>query len=226
MDIRDDIRRVRCLARYCLVAVCLTALANEAAAHGAVVVEDDVCTLRIGFFEAQLKLYQPRVRGHEQFCEAVPDAAETVFVMEYQHGPLSEAPIGLRIMRDVTGRGAYARLEDIDAAGGVEDATVFHRPEAVARDVFSVVHEFDEPGWYLGIVTVEHPTLDREYRTVFPFEVGYTGLGQWPLFAVIALAAQLHYWYARGHLSRWRAKWLAPRTAAQRASARARAAAQ
>lgn len=219
MSAGEEFRRVRCLAGRCVVAFCLSVIASEAQAHGAVVLEQEVCTLRIGFYEAQLKLYQPGARDHEQFCEAVPEAAETVFVMEYLHGPLGEAPIEFRIIRDVTGQGAYARLEDIEEAGGVEDATVFHRPEVVSRDVYSVVHDFDAPGWYIGMITVEHPTLDKAYRTVFPFRVGSTGIGQWPLFAVLALAVQLQYWYARGHLSRWRERWRASHGAGAHAEA-------
>jgi hypothetical protein len=39
---------------------------------------------------------------------------------------------------------------------------------------------------------------------VFPFEVGYTGLGYWPFFILLLLAIQLQYFVMSGRLKRWR----------------------
>ena len=50
----------------------------------------------------------------------------------------------------------------------------------VKPDVFTVVHEFDSEGDYIGVVTADVGDTNRMYRAVFPFEVGYTGLGYWP----------------------------------------------
>jgi hypothetical protein len=192
----------------------MAAFAAAASAHMAVSSDRNVCTLRIGFFEARLAMYQPQLRRHQRFCEAVPDAAETVFVMQYTHGPLDSVPIEFRIIRDVTGRGAFASLADIVQAGGIEQATVFHRPPSVAPDVLSLVHDFDAPGWYIGMVTVEYPDPDKVYTAVFPFKVGFTGFGKWPWFAVLVLVIQLHYWHVSGYLSRsWkRLRGLGPRS--------------
>ena len=42
------------------------------------------------------------------------------------------------------------------------------------------------------------------YAAVFPFEVGYTGLGYWPFFILLLLAIQLQYFVMSGRLKRWR----------------------
>jgi hypothetical protein len=175
---------------------------SNASAHVSVFMDKNVCTLRIGIFEARLALYQPRTQGQQQFCESVPAVGETVFVMQYTHGALDKVPIEFRIIKDVTGRGAYATRADIARAGGVEDATVFYRAPSVTPDVLSVVHDFDEPGWYIGMVTVKHPSLDKSYTAVFPFKVGFAGFGKWPWLVALALVVQLFYWQASGHLSR------------------------
>jgi len=74
------------------------------------------------------------------------------------------------------------------------------RPEAS----FMSAHEFGEEGWYTGIVTAGHPTLDKTYTAVFGFHVGDTGWGFWPWVILGLLAVQLQYWIATGGLKRWR----------------------
>jgi hypothetical protein len=64
---------------------------------------------------------------------------------------------------------------------------------------------FDEPGWYVGIVTAPHPRLDRVYTAVFGFHVGPRGWGFWPWVILGLLAVQLQYWLAGGGFDRWRA---------------------
>jgi hypothetical protein len=205
----DEIHKARALVGGCIVLLAAAILTNTAWAHGGVVAEEDLCTIYIGFYKAHFKAYQPRTRQQQAFCEDLPDVGETVFVMEYVHGDLGQAPMEFRIIKDVTGHGRYATLEDVTRAGNLDRATVYYRPPAVTPDVFTVVHQFDKPGWYIGIVTVRHPTLDKTYTAVFPFEVGFTGFGWLPLIGAIAVVAQGGYWLSTGQFSRWRKRWAA-----------------
>ena len=190
---------------HCSMAVlCLAAGADKAAAHGGVAVVEDLCAIQIGIFQAHFKAYQPQIHGHKQFCEDLPDVGETVFVMEYLHGDLGKVPIDFRIIKDITGHGRYASLQDVERAGNLDKATVFYAPPKVKRNVYTVVYDFTEPGWYIGIVTTRHPTLDKVYTVVFPFKVGFAGLGWWPLIGAVAVLAQIGYWLATGDLARWR----------------------
>ncbi len=172
-------------------------------AHGGVVQEDDICVIKVSYLRAHFKVYQPRVSGHEQFCEDLPIASESVFVMEYLHDALATMPIDFRIIRDVTGKGRFARLEDIEMIGDLDDATVFYQPAITEPDVFTVIHRFDEEGDFIGIVSATQPDTRKVYAAVFPFEVGYTGVGYWPFFVAALLLLQLQYLLMSGRFKRW-----------------------
>ncbi len=174
-------------------------------AHGGVVADEDLCIIEIGVFRAHFTIYQPETRANNEFCEDVPDVGAAVFVLDYLHGSLKDMPVDFRIIRDVNKRTIYANWEDIQSIDDLESATVFYQP----RDRFpgaslSVTHEFEEQGWYTGIVTTRHPTLEREYQAVFGFHVGRRGLGFWPLMLLIILAVQANYWVSNGGYGRWR----------------------
>jgi len=54
----------------------------------------------------------------------------------------------------------------------------------------------------VGIVTVRQPENGRLMRAVFPFEVGFTGVGWAPWFIGIAVLLQLQYLWMSGRLKR------------------------
>lgn len=185
---------------FCLAGLFLQ---QDAAAHGGVVEEGDLCVIKVNYLRAHFKIYQPRATGHEQYCEDLPAATESVFVMEYQHDSLSEMLIDFRIIRDVTGKGRFARIEDIDSIADIESATVFYRPPVIEPDVYSINYEFGEEGKFIGIVSAENPETGKIYAAVFPFEVGFTGLGYWPFFIGLLVLIQLQYLLMSGRLKRW-----------------------
>ena len=156
--------------------------------------EDDICVLQVGFLKAHFKIYLPRIYQHEEFCEDLPDAAEALFVMEYQHDSLAEMLIDFRIIRDVTGQEKFAREDDVAKIGDLDAATVYYVPPQIHPDVFAAVHHFDEPGWYVGIVTAT-TAGGESYKAIFPFEVGYTGIGYWPILAMAIVLMLLLLWY-------------------------------
>ena len=157
-------------------------------AGGGVVLEDDVCIIWIDFYSAHFTAYQPDSSGNEQFCEDLPDTGETIFVLDYLHNSLKEVPVDFRIIRDVTGLGRYARLEQVHKLEDIEQHTVFYQPPVVRPDAsFKIEHEFAEKGAYIGIVSAGHPTNDTIYTAVFPFEVGVRNHGYlFPLILVLA----------------------------------------
>lgn len=175
-------------------------------AHGSVAAEDDLCLIEIGYYKAHFKVYLPGRRQHEQFCEDLPSAGESIFIMEYVHTGLSDVPIDFRIIRNVTGQGRFTRLSDVEQIEDLEAVTVFHHPARAQADVFSVRHTFAERGKFVGIVTLEQPGTGKVHTAVFPFDVGFTGFGYWPLFALVAVALQLNYLWMSGWFSKWRRK--------------------
>ncbi len=162
--------------------------------HGGVVEEGDLCVIKINYLRGHFKIYQPRTDGHNEYCEDLPKATETVFVMEYLHSELGDVPIEFRIIKDVTGKGRFARWVDVAEINDLDGVTVFHQEALIEPDVLTVIHTFDEDGDYIGIVTASVDQADKVYRAVFPFEVGFTGFGYWPIFIAILLAIQLQYW--------------------------------
>lgn len=174
------------------------------AAHGSVTPEDDLCIIRIGYYKAHFKIYLPRAERHREFCEDVPGTGETLFVMEYQHSGLGGVPIDFRIIRNITGQGVFTRLDDVQKIGDLDAVTVLHHPAAIQPDVFTILYDFDEQGEFVGIVEVENPQTGKVYTAVFPFEVGFTGVGWWPWFVLVAIVLQLNYLWMNGWFSRWR----------------------
>lgn len=142
-------------------------------AGGGVVREHDACKIKIGFYEAHITAYQPETSGNTQFCEDLPEAGKTIFVIDYLHDSMKEVPVDFRIIRDETGLGRFVRWEDVTALDDLEKHTIYYQAPTVEADA-SLVAEPSLPtvGSYVGIVTVGHPTNDTTYTAVFPFEVG------------------------------------------------------
>lgn len=169
----------------------------EARGHGSVTPEGDLCIIKIGFYSAHFKIYLPRSREHQDYCEDLPDTGETIFVMEYTYGDLGKVPVDFRVIRDITGMGRFAQLQDVEALSQseIDEATVVYRAPTRQPDIYTINHHFEESGNYLGIVTARHPETNELYTAVFPFEVGYVGYGYVPLFILLALALQAGYWW-------------------------------
>ena len=194
----------RCIVLNSLLSCFLILSSSQnAAAHGGVVEEDDLCVIKVNYLRAHFKIYQPGASGHEQYCEDLPLAAESVFVMEYQHDSLSQMPIDFRIIRDVTGKGRFARMEDIADIKDLEGATVYYQPPMVEPHIYMVNYEFMQEGDFIGVVSAKHPETGKIYAAVFPFEVGFTGFGYWPYILGMLLFIQIQYLLMSGRLKRW-----------------------
>ncbi len=165
-----------------------------------------MCVIRIGFYTAHFKVFQPQTRRDREYCEDLPDTGESVFVMDYVHKGLAEVPIEFRIIRDATGLGRFARIDDVLKLGDLEPLTVFYQPPVLETGVFTVLHNFPENGPFLGLVSVKHPETGEQYFALFPFSVGPRSWGILPLFAALAALAQLGYWMSTGAFTRWRAR--------------------
>jgi len=189
---------------FAVLLLLATQALQYAQAHGGVVEEEDLCVIKVNYLRGHFKIYQPLIDGHNEYCEDLPNATETVFVMEYLHDSLGEAAVDFRIIRDVTSKGRFARWEDVAEIDDLEAVTVLYREPTVDPDVLTVIHDFKEEGNFIGIVTANVDGDQKIYRAVFPFEVGYTGLGYWPFFILLLLAIQLQYFFMDGRFKRWR----------------------
>ena len=169
-----------------ILTITLLSLFGKVHAHGGVAVEEDICMIRFGFYKAHFTVYQRQTRGGKEFCEDLPDAGPTTFVMGYLHDSLKEVPVDFRIIRNTTDLGRYVKWSDLEKIGDLEPMTVFYLPpERRADAMLKIHHTFDRKGDYIGVVTAPHPNQDKVYRAVFPFQVGNSR------FVYIALAAIL-----------------------------------
>lgn len=160
--------------------------AAPAMAGGGMILSEDKCIVEIDFYQAHFTAYQPEASGDSQYCKDLPSVGETIFVLDYLHRSLSEVPVDFRIIRDVTGKGEFVKIDDIEAIGDLGDITVFyHPPEIKSNATYSVTHTFAEKGDYVGIVTAGHPTNDSIYTSVFPLTVGASSI-PWPMIAFVA----------------------------------------
>lgn len=159
--------------------------------HGSVVDEGDACVIQFGFYSAHFAIFQPQTRGRRGFCEDIPDAGESIFVMEFRHDSMREVPLDVRILRNNTQLGRFVRWADLEAMGDLSADTVFHQTLAPQADgVARVIHNFESTGDYIGVVTLPHPEQDILYHAVFPFSVGRSPWRFWPWSVpVVALTA-------------------------------------
>lgn len=163
-------------------------LSARALAGGGVILQDDVCIITIGFYTAHFTAYQPQTSGNEEFCEDLPDTGESIFVLDYLHQSLKEVPVDFRIIRDVTGLGQFVKWDDVRSLDDIDAHTVFYVPPAIKpAATFRISHDFAEKGDYVGIVSAGHPTSDKTYYSVFPFQVGASRVSWGLVYLVAAL---------------------------------------
>lgn len=186
-----------------ILALVLSFIPQTSHAHGSVTPEDDLCIIRIGYYRAHFKIYLPRTREHSEYCEDIPATGEAIFVMEYEHSGLGDVPIDFRVIRNVTGKGTFTVLEDVEKIDNLDAVTLLHHPAAIQPDVFTYLYQFDEQGEFVGIVTVRQAETGEIYTAVFPFEVGYTGIPIWAWFIVVAIFLQINFLWMNGSIGRW-----------------------
>ena len=153
------------------------------------------CMIKIGFYTAHFTIYQPDSSDNKEFCEDLPNTGQTLFVLDYLHNTLKEVPVDFRILRDATELGQFTKWQDLEAIADIEAQTVFYQQAVIRSDgQLNVEHNFDRPGWYIGVVTAPHPSKDIVYHAVFPFQVGRVNYMPWIWLGLLLSAAGYLFW--------------------------------
>ena len=142
----------------CVVCALSVFVSTQAHAHGGLSMAEDMCKLTVGPYMMHFSGYQPENTQQKQFCEDIPATGHTIVVLDYIEQELRTLPAEVRIIKD-TGS------ED-----NLEANTVFHLPAKVyANGSIDFNHTFEQPGKFVGIVTVGEK---GEHISKFPFSVG------------------------------------------------------
>lgn len=183
-----ETRRGRWLA-LALISALFIFRADLAAAHGGLSMDQDQCKLRIGPYFMHFTGYQPEATSEKEFCEDIPATGHTVFALDAVDNALREMPLEVRIIRDT---GDERNLDAI---------TIFRIPPKVyPTGSVSFEHLFDQPGKFVGLVTVTD-NKQQQHLSRFPFAVGGDGWSKYTDYlvipAVLLLGAGLYLYAGR-----------------------------
>lgn len=175
---------------------CLLVIPTNAAAHGGVSLEDDLCIMKIGTMRAHFTGYQPKVRASQEFCEDIPEIGEAIIVLDFLNPALRKMDIGFRVLKDETGKGAKTTFNDIESL--LENAAslmIEKKAATYPSGSFNVSLTLQEAGWYVGVLSAVNPETNEEIVSVFPFSVGqknYLSLALWGI-AIVAIALSFYF---------------------------------
>jgi hypothetical protein len=154
--------------------VAIVCAAGQVRAHGGLSMDKDTCKLRIGPYMMHFTGYQPARDAAKEFCEDIPSTGATIIVLDFIDEALKDLPVDVRIVRDIGGEADLGQ------------ATIFRlAPRVYPTGTLSLDYQFDEPGNYVGLVTLGRNGQMMTAR--FPFSVGTPFLLRRPL--LIALFA-------------------------------------
>jgi len=163
----------------------------QAAARGALTLNQDVCLLYIGPDYAYFSAYDPQ-KPRKRYCEEAPRTGVTVFAIDFAQSEMREMKVDFRILRDIG--------ENADPAA-IEAATLAHAPSKThLTGSLSLAYDFKEPGEYAGLVTVDGPHGER-WTAYFPFSVAEPYRRRLPVYllgAAALLALIVFFWQDRG----------------------------
>ncbi len=178
-------------------------------AHGGVFLEDDLCVIQIGFFKAHFTIFQPEITANKEYCEDLPNADESLFVLDYMHESLKQMPVDFRIIKNITNKGRATTWQDIVKINNLDKYTVYYQSAKVAQNgTLQAEYNFSDTGHYVGIVTTQQSGNDKIYRAVFPFKVGVSSYGFLPLFLALIFVIEIYYLYSNGILQRWHTRYI------------------
>ena len=170
-------------------------VAAGASGHGGVSMEDDNCVMKIGTLRAHFTGYQPEKRATQEFCEDIPELGRAIIVIDYVSAALRQYEVEFRVLEDVNDLRSGGRYEDLGSEADIESATLVHVPfQVYPRGTLTFEHNFETPGWYIGMITAKDPETGTVLHSVFPFKVGVHSLWRYlPAFLIVFAIAALVY---------------------------------
>lgn len=160
-----------------LLAACVLSL--PAAAHGRLGAAEGRCRLYIGPDIMNFTGYLPDASKSE-FCEDIPATGHTIIALDAEQNELRDMPVEICIVKDIGGEDK--ENADLDAV------TVAYRgPRLYPTGTINFEHVFNDPGYFVGIVTVTGEHGER-WVSRFPFSVGKSFFRTLPYYILMASA--------------------------------------
>ena len=178
-----------------LVAVLLLLIGGAAQAHGGVSMEDDTCIMRIGNYRAHFTGYQPELRATQEFCEDIPELGKAIIVVDFIDNALRQNEVEFRVLRDVHDLGMKAQYQDLGDAAAIEAASLFKlAAQRYPKGTLTFEQRFEQPGWYIGMLSATDPASGQTLHSVFPFRVGMRNPWRYvPAFLIVIGLSLLAY---------------------------------
>jgi hypothetical protein len=177
----------------------MSVAAGNVSGHGGVSVEDDVCLIKFDRYKAHFTGYLPKERATQEFCEDIPVATESIFVIDFISDELRTMELDFRIIRDVKNIGVTATLADLGGTEAIDAATIYYQePKQFYKGILNVRHNFTQDGGYIGIVNAHHLETGLKYTSVFPFSVGTFQYGKYLTYFLMLFVACGIFIYAAG----------------------------
>lgn len=177
--LRRSMEEIRPLAVAAAIAIAFVVSAGGPAnAHGRLGAAEGRCRLFIGPDIMNFTGYLPEASKNE-FCEDIPSTGPMIMVLDAEQSELRDMKVELRIVKDVGGEdNENENLEAVTIA--------YKEPKVYPNGTVNFSHTFNDPGYYVGIVTV---TGDHGERWVsrFPFSVGKSFMRDLPFYSLLAL---------------------------------------
>lgn len=160
--------------------------------HGGVSMEDDMCMIRVGTYQAHFTGYQPESRATQEFCEDIPVVGKAIFVIDFIHDELRGMNVDFRIIRDAKAIGVKATLADLGTKEDIIANTIYYQEsQKFPRGTMTNTFDFKQEGKYIGLVTAVNPETGRELVSVFPFSVGVVNYAKYVVSIVLILVLTL-----------------------------------
>jgi hypothetical protein len=170
--------RLAVLSAAAVVVTMVAGAPAPAEAHGRLGAAEGRCRLFIGPDIMNFTGYLPEASKNE-FCEDIPATGPIIMVFDAEQEELRDMKVELRIVKDIGGE--EKENEDLQAV-----TVAYREPKSYPTGTINFEHTFNEPGYFVGIVTV---TGDHGERWVsrFPFSVGKSFMRDLPVYLTLGL---------------------------------------
>jgi hypothetical protein len=169
------------------------AVTAPAQAHGRLGAAEGRCRLFIGPDIMNFTGYLPDASKSE-FCEDIPSTGHMIIALDAEQSELRDMAVEIRVVKDVGGEAKEA--ENLDAV-----TVAYLEPKLYPTGTVNFEHNFTEPGFFVGIVTVTGEHGER-WISRFPFSVGMSFVRSLPIYLLFGVAVVAAFFIYLRHRTR------------------------